>query len=117
MEILMEFGSISWFDSSVNFSKKSSKEIQHIYNHHIVSENSSVLYYTKPGTKCISEATHANMFSFLPSDIEKLSRKNGANMKPAGSVLMLNTEEVKYGIMKWALACVLTKDQGTKIAY
>jgi len=110
MEMLMEYNAITWFDTSMNFLAKDELQMSKVVRKYAMNKRSSMLYYVHTAGHSTSWATHANMFSYISSNITALSQKSSCSMKQANGVILFNTEEFKENIMKWALLCVMTKD-------
>ena len=106
-QVLPEFGSIIWFDTSIFFWDGA----KDIINKKIrdPSKDSSWIYYIKSAAHDISSHSHPLMYSYFPSNITKHSHIS-TKMKMAGAVIIYNDDKLRDNIMKWALLCALTPD-------
>ena len=111
-EVLKEFGNVFWFDTSIEFFKdKDRGSMVKILQKYFIGQSSSFLYYVHKGVHNLTYATHANMFSYLPVNFDKIeNEQEKCSMSQANGVMIINTNEVKNYILKWGLLCALTKD-------
>ena len=111
VEVLQEFDAITWFDTSMSFSVGQETFIRTVKDY-IINKKSSVLMYVHETGHSTAWATHADMWSYFPSNMTKFGPKEDPSslMSQANGVILYNTIDFKENIMKWALLCVLTED-------
>lgn len=102
-DILMEFGSCLWFDTSIEFYKNADE----LVDRYIYERGSSFVYYIKPAMHNPAWATHPIMYAYLPTNITRMT-KQSYPMCQGGATVTVNTEELKHKIIKYAIACALT---------
>lgn len=105
MECLMEFSACLWFDTSLVIDHSPTQLI----NDYIYERKSSFVYYINTAGHNVAWATHPEMFAYFPSNISRLNDVD-FKMSQAGATITYNTEDLKHGIMKWAIACALTPE-------
>ena len=108
-EVLSEFGSIMWFDTSIDFIVQDREQIKKVAIKHAYNKHASFLYYVHSAGHSVSWATNADMFTYLPSNIHMMNEAANVTMGQANGVMIWNTIEMKNSIMKWGLLCALTK--------
>lgn len=108
-ETLAEFGSITWFDTSMNFLAPDRAQVKKITNKYAVGRSTSFLYYVHSAGHSISWATNADMFNYIPATINMMNERSNSTMPQANGVMLWNTIEMKNDILKWGLLCALTK--------
>ena len=104
-DCLMEFGSCLWFDTSIEFFK----DTKEIVKKYVYERKSSFIYYIRPAIHNPAWATHPIMYSYFPSNVTAQLKKT-FYMGQGGATITVNTEELKHGVMKWAIACALTPE-------
>ena len=106
-EVLIEFGALTWFDTSMSFSVNGDS-YDMIVKDYIINRRSSVLMYNHETGHSNAWATNAGMWSYFPSNMTKHHVNHV--MSQANGMILFNTKEFKMNIMRWALLCVLTED-------
>lgn len=104
-EVLPEFGSIIWFDTSIWFWQGAEDLIESKIRY----QDSSFVYYIKEAAHDISSHTHPLMYSYFPSNLTQHT-KLSTHMKMAGASVLYNDRNLQQNIMKWGLLCALTPD-------
>ena len=104
-DCLMEFGSCLWFDTSLEFFKNDTE----ILDKYVYERNSSFIYYIRPAIHNPAWATHPLMYSYFPSNVTSMLKKTFSSGQ-GGATITVNTDELKHGVMKWAIACALTPE-------
>ena len=107
MECLISYQICIWFDTSILF-KRSAVMLTYKY---VLSNKSSFVFYIKSTGHNTAYATHPMMFAYLPSNITRFNQPgNNGLMSQGGAIILLNTQELKHKIMKFAIACALTRE-------
>ena len=107
-EMLKEYQAITWFDTSMVWFEE--KKFQTAVQKYIVNKKSSILFYGHDAGHSNAWATNARMWSYFPSNMTEHGSKTQNTMKQANGVILVNTEDFKQNVMKWAVLCVLVED-------
>ena len=110
-QMLRRYHAITWFDTSMTWYHTTGQEdFKKVVQKHIMDRNSSILYYGHAIGHSNAWGTNARMWGYFPSNMTEHSTFTGNTMKSAKGVILVNTEDFKQNVMKWALSCALVED-------
>lgn len=102
-EVLQKYGAILYFDPTVNFFKPVTQLVENMK-----SDGRSFASFEKHNHFSVIFGMDIKMNWYLPANFTNLQNPKNL-MKSLNAVVIFNTKQFKYEIMRWAILCTLTE--------